>query len=483
MRRPSEIFDREWEWDVLTRFAADPSPRMTFGIVSGRRRQGKSTLLRALCEVTSGIYVQAIEATRPEALAHLGRRLADALGSPLPLDIRTPEQAVRALVGVGDRLVVLDELPYLLRAMPELPSLLQEAIDSCKGRTRLLVCGSAISVMGDLLTGRAPLRGRAGLDLVVQPFDYRTAARFWGLESQPRLAFLVHAILGGTPAYRREFTRSDVPSSLEDFDDWVARAVLDPSSPLLREGRYLLAEEPDMKDSALYHSTLSALASGHTTRSAIAGALGRASSDLGHPLNVLQSVRLIERHQDLFRPRRPTYRIVEPILGFHHAIIRHAFGELERPGAAPRVWERLRPTFEAQILGPHLEEIAREWTAHVAPVTAIGGEPKEVGRGVVYDARDRSRHELDVVARGHRDGRETILLIGEVKWGRRLDQGDLRRLRKIRDLLIDRGLADADCRLGLFGSGPTSPELRDLAEAGEVLLVDLDRLYGDPERP
>lgn len=61
-----------------------------------------------------------------------------------------------------------------------------------------------MSVMGGLLAGSAPLRGRASLELVMQPFGYRDAARFWGAD-HPRLAALLHAIVSGTPAYRREF--------------------------------------------------------------------------------------------------------------------------------------------------------------------------------------------------------------------------------------------------------------------------------------
>jgi hypothetical protein len=68
--------------------------------------------------------------------------------------------------------------------------------------------------MGRLLSGfsgAAPLRGRAGLELVVHPFGYRDAARSWGI-SDPKLAVLVHSLVGGTPAYRRELVREDTPA-------------------------------------------------------------------------------------------------------------------------------------------------------------------------------------------------------------------------------------------------------------------------------
>ena len=109
--------------------------------------------------------------------------------------------------------------------------------------------------MGGLLSGSAPLRGRAGLELIVHPFGYRDAARFWDI-TDPKLAVLVHSVAGGTPAYRRELLREDTPADLADFDPWVIRTVLNPQTPLFREARYLLAEETEIRDPSLYHSVL-----------------------------------------------------------------------------------------------------------------------------------------------------------------------------------------------------------------------------------
>lgn len=60
--RPADMFDRAWEWDALVRFCTDASPGATLGVVSGRRRQGKSYLLEALCSATDGFYFVATEA-------------------------------------------------------------------------------------------------------------------------------------------------------------------------------------------------------------------------------------------------------------------------------------------------------------------------------------------------------------------------------------------------------------------------------------
>jgi len=47
--KPADMFDRDEEWAALCRFAADDRPGATLGVVSGRRRQGKTFLLDALC--------------------------------------------------------------------------------------------------------------------------------------------------------------------------------------------------------------------------------------------------------------------------------------------------------------------------------------------------------------------------------------------------------------------------------------------------
>jgi hypothetical protein len=55
-----------------------------------------------------------------------------------------------------------------------------------------------MTFMGTLLAGNAPLRGGAGLELVVPTLDYQLAAQFWNV-TDPVLAIKVHAIVGGTP--------------------------------------------------------------------------------------------------------------------------------------------------------------------------------------------------------------------------------------------------------------------------------------------
>lgn len=333
--------------------------------------------------------------------------------------------------------------------------------------------------MGGLLSGNAPLRGRAGLELVVPTLDFRLAAEFWEI-TDPRTAMLTHAIVGGTPAYAREFTQGDSPNGPDDFDDWVTRTVLNPGRPLFREARYLLAEEPELRDTALYHSVLAAIAAGNAARGGIADYLGRKSTDLAHPISVLQDVGLITQEADAFRRNRSAYRIAEPLVTFYHAVMRPVWGDLERPGRAPAVWKRAQSTFRSKVVGPHFEQVCRQWSRWHAAAETHGGHVTRVASGTVNDRAARTSHEVDVAVHGENGhGEGALLAIGEAKWNDVMGLAHLERLRRIRALLTARGTATEDTRLHCFSGSGFTDELRRLAEGDPAIqLVDLPRLYG-----
>jgi AAA+ ATPase superfamily predicted ATPase len=484
------MFDRDFEWGALAAFAADPSPGAQLGVVSGRRRQGKTFLLRALCQAAAGFYFAADEATDAESLRRIGIALAEHTRAPGAFAFGDWHGVADALLALGRDApvpVVIDEFPYLVAANPALPSILQNALAPLRrerenSRARLLLCGSAMSFMGRLLSGGAPLRGRAGLELVVHPFDHQQAAAFWGIDD-PRLALLVNAIVGGTPAYRREFVRGDAPEGIDDFDPWLLRTVLNPASPLFREAHYLLADEFDIHDTALYHSVLAAIAEGNATRGGIAGFLGRKSGDLAHPLTVLEDSGLISREVDVFRANRTTFHIAEPLVTFYHAVMRPIWADLEYGRNTGRLWERNRHRFTGNVLGRHFEHICRFWARHMAPPDLFGGQPNRVASGTVNDPANRTRHEIDVVVFGLDDARASpILSIGEATWGEVMGAAHLARLRKLRGLLVaqDRPGA-ATARLACFSAAGFTSELRaEAAQATDVLLIGAQDLYASP---
>lgn len=485
MRRPPELFDRHTEWSDLVAFATRSGPGTDLALVRGRRRQGKSFLLRRLAQAANGFYYQAVQEEKSQALVGFGAALGKHLQVPgEKLAIDSWDAALRALGDLptqnGPALVVLDEFPYLLTHSPELPSLLQRAIDRSRDGgppLRLVLCGSALAVMSSLLTGTQALRGRASLDIVVRTFDHRTAAGFWEIDDSAT-AFIVHSVLGGTPGYR-DLLSATPPRRMSDVGKWLAAGPLNPASALFREDDYLLTEERSLSDRALYHSVVTAIANGNTSQAKIASALGREQRAVQHPLKALEEAGFVSRTNDALRARRPFYRLADPIVRFHHVVTRPDLARFEERRTM-EAWEDAQPRFRTHVLGPHFEDIARDFTFKFASTRTVGGQPATVGPAVVNDAAARTQHELDVIAIGRNDnGSSAVLALGEAKHtNSKRAPADLARLEHIRNLVAAKHPSAASARLLLFSASGFDHNLtQQAAKRNDVELINLERLY------
>lgn len=462
-------------------FLAGPPGLSTIGVVYGRRRQGKSYMLDHLAGAVGGFRFQALEETREAALATFYRAVSQYGGLPAAVGTRFEDwgSAFRALAELArDRLIVLDEFPYLLRDSGELPSVIQAAFDDSKmGRHpsfRLILCGSALSVMGKLLTGTKALRGRARLDLAIESFDFRTAKSYWGIED-PEVAFIVDAIFGGAPGYRDLVDAP--PARVAGLERWLSGNVLNPSHALFREADYLLTEDTSMTDRALYRSIFSAIAGGEATKGGVAKSLGRKEAVLDFPLTQLEKAAFIVRDHDMLRPNRPLLRVVDPMLRFYFAIVRRDLARFEARETTA-AWQDAKPRLDSQVAGPHFEAMARLWARKYASNQTLGGPSRQVGFVQVNDPELRQAFELDVVIRATDGDGPKLQAIGEAKGGEaKRAQSDLQRLERLRGLLTSRADA-ASAKLLLFGRSGFDADLEEAARGREdVELIDLRRLY------
>jgi uncharacterized protein len=498
LAKPTDVFDRDQEWADLAEFAAPDLPGLRIAVVYGRRRQGKSYLLRRLAEAGGGLYHLATEQTEAISI----RRFADALAAwqGLPtgalgfdsweraLDVATELMAARPAGPDTAPLLVLDEFPYLAQETAGLPSLIQSLYDRIgpggTGRPvplRLILCGSAISVMSDLLSGTKALRGRGALELLVKPFSYRDTRTYWGIEN-PYTAFLHHALIGGTPGYRELVPDPRVPEDPASIGTWLARNVLRPSVPLFDEANRVVHEDPRIRDTAAYASVLAAIAAGESSPTKIGGLLGRPAASLTYQLTMLEAAGFIDRAQDLLLERRPALTVSDPVVRLHHLLIEPYQADLEAR-RAERVWAETTHTVESKILGPHFETITTEWVRHHARDEA-GLDVGATGQSVISCREHKIGHEIDILSltRGTRP-RTTgapIAFIGEAKSrDRRPGLAQLQRLEHVRDLLTASGHDATEARLGLFSTTGFTDELTEHARhtGDKILLVGLDQIY------
>ncbi len=492
------------EWADLTDFALSPLPGLRIALVYGRRRQGKSYLLRRLTGAVGGLYHLATEQVEQVSLRRFGDSLATWAGlSAGAFGFSGWEQALRTATEVmaapsrshASRavppLLVLDEFPYLAQETPGLPSIVQSLYDglgpgagASSAPFRLLLCGSAISVMADLLSGTKALRGRAALELRVRPFGYRDARKYWRIED-PDAAFAHNALVGGTPGYRDLVPDPRVPEDPGQLGGWLTRNVLRPSMPLFDEARRVVHEDPRIRDTAAFSSVLAAVAAGESSPTKIGGLLGRPATSLTHQLTTLASAGFIDRRHDLLLDRRPVVTIADPMVRFHQLVIEPYLADLEA-GQARQVWTEVEHTVKSKIFGPHFEALAGEWVARYAAAEA-GLAVGPVGQTIIACREHKTGHEIDVLAltRGSRPRTPgtPVAFIGEAKHrDRRPGLAELRRLQHLRGLLTAAGHDAATAALGLFSATGFTDELAAEASAsgGKILLATLNDLYGQP---
>lgn len=485
MEKPARLFGRDVEWRELSEFASASSSGASLALVYGRRRQGKTLMLELLARQAKGFMFAATLQSQAQNLADFGAAYAQYLGIGRPVAFATWPEALQELLRLGERgpvPAIIDEFPYLVATTPGLPSYLQRALSPLghakeHTRTRLILCGSALTTMSQLLSAAAPLRGRAVLELVVRPFDFREAAGFWGLDEDPELAFRVNALVGGTPAYL-DMCAGAGPADLASFDDWVERRLLNPASAMFREGGLLLREEPSIADPTSYSAVLAAISSGHYRRTEVAAALGRPSSAVGHLLSGLEDIGLIEHIEDALRDKRGVFRIAEPIVRLHQLVVGRREPELVA-GRARQVWDSAADTVASKIYGPHFEDLARRWCLRYAASETVGGLAASVRPTQVACQTHRRGHELDVVVtEAVPHGRDKIIAIGEAKATTGpVGLGHLARLEHVRALLPG-SLSENAPKILLFSVGPFTADLaRATAQRADVELVDLRRLY------
>lgn len=524
LEKPGEIVGRGREWDILSRFLREhPTPDRGAAIVAvtGRRRTGKSHLLSRFAELTGGLYY---EASQEDTLTEAQERLRDLIAEYEPArasdviaigigECDTWERLLELAMdltfarGTADLIppVIIDEFPYLLRDTPKFQSILHQLYDTRHFRPgeiaspgvrigyynrliegRLLLCGSAMSVMHELGHGSRPLFGRLTRTMSILPFDHIDMACFWGIENHA-VALRLYAALGGAPGYRaplQQMAGFGPPRTPEEFDTWITAAALGDHLNFFTddETRHLLREDPRAGDKAIYQDAMKAIAGGATTVAQIGGELGASKDEVEPVVDRLIAMGYVEERRE-FIPRRNLHlRLRDPIIRFHHAVVAPVMESLRLGTADPAtIWEHSGQRFRSQVLGPAFEEVVNASAARI--FLDRGFEVGNYGWTIVPDPATRKNHEVDLVGvapytNASATGSQ-ITVIGESKATERpRGRKDLERLRHIRDLLTKRHRAE-NARLAIFSMYGFSDALQKEASdhPDEVILVGLDDLY------
>lgn len=384
--------------------------------VFGRRRVGKSWLLRRCAHGKPSVFLVAERLAAGAQLARFAKNLAPLRGDVAPElpDVPTLIRTLYRMAASEPLLAVIDEFPWLLgttsaeieRTLSAIQAVMEDERDS--SRLKLVLCGSAVAQMEALQSERSPLHGRL-VPLEIRPLSLDRAVDF--LPDHNRISqFERFAIAGGMPRYLAALRSGSLKEA-------ICRQVLRPDAPLWAEGRTIIAQE--LREPGMHFAVLEALASGAKEVGEVAAAVRAPSTSIPKYLSALESLRLVRR--DLPIAATPSARgghwsLTDAFLRFWFRFVFPFQADLEA-GLAP---EDLYEAEIAPALAGHIAPTFEDVCSHHARRT-YGTVATRIGRwwGRAEDALrrsgERSSEEIDIVG----VARNRVTLLGEVKWTNR----------------------------------------------------------------
>ena len=429
-------------------------------VLYGRRRLGKTSLLRKFAEDKPHCYFMADRAGECD----LRRSLATAMGLALHEPVLGAGEYASwyDLFAAFDRfrpkdkrfVLILDEYQYLCQVQPAFSSFLQKWWDEhwCTANLVLILCGSVTSMMyRETLAASAPLYGRASAQILLRPIGFSHIAKFLPDKScAERLVFF--ALTGGVPRYLR------LASPYPSFKEALAALVLHPDGILHNEARQLLQEEIQTPNQCW--SILNAIGSGANRISEIAGRIGQPANKLTRYLDLLKDLHLVKRETPLLernpaKSKRGIYIVSDPFFRMWFGAIYPYMSFFEFAEMEP-AFSRIEPLIN-KLIAECYEEVCRQWIRE----RALAFHAASVGR------QWSSAYEIDVAAI---NANFELTVVGECKWSEK--KMGISIFRELEEKIIYHNLPMAkDCRFVLFSKSGFSSELEHLAVEGKNIVL------------
>jgi hypothetical protein len=449
-----EFVNRRTELEELRALLRQREPVMIR--LYGRRRLGKTELLKILCRDEGGLYLLVDEASVQEQRASLARQVQEQVGGERPV-YPDWDSLFRHLLEIGKSPAVLDEVQRLYDSDPSAFSRLQDHWDSGMRRSgpSLILCGSSIGMMRRFTRRKsAPLFGRLAGDLRLRPLGF-AAARLFYPRMPERERIVRYAVFGGTPYYHRF-------SEGRTIEQAVRTAFLRPVAPLLDEPENLLRLE--VRQPARYNSILREIGTGTHDLRELETKVGARSGRLSPYIATLRDGMDLVRSEEPVCGvrRRARYVLSDPFFSFYYRFIFEARPLLEL-GAEDDAWARIAAGLDAHA-GAWFEQVVRE--------TLIFCRGKQLsGARIEFDRIgrwwNRIGEEIDVVAAGEKN-----LIAGEAKWSAtKVTRGTLDRLEEKVRMIERRGARPV--RLLLATAGNLDPKVRSYAIGKRAIVLEI----------
>lgn len=324
-----EFIGRRKELEVLEQEYQRPGG---FVVLYGRRRVGKTTLIKEFIKGKTAIYFLATEEVESQSMKRLAGVISRATGNPTLNRVAFSDwldlfQEVTRYRPEEKKVLVLDEFPYLVKTNPAFPSILQNAWDEFlkDSNVMLILCGSLIGMMRKhALSYDSPLYGRRTAQIRLSALTFTD---IHAAQPQPfERAVAQYAVTGGVPKYLEFFPPDG------DLLTQIRHVILSKNGFLYEEPNFLLKDE--VQSATNYFSIIRVIADGNHKLGRLAGALGLESSALTPYLSTLIELGFLVKDTPITeknpeKSRKGLYFIADNFVRFWFRYVYPYKGELE----------------------------------------------------------------------------------------------------------------------------------------------------------
>lgn len=329
-------------------------------MVYGKKRVGKTTLiLKALeqCPYQT-VYFECLKGTIQDNIAGFVQELVRIKVLPVPLAFSSLQDVFAYLNTLPQKMVVVvDEYTHLY-AMNDsgvVDSVFQSIIDSRLSNIELILAGSHIGLMKDLLQERNPLYGRFAASIKLDELNYLDASKFYPDKSAyDKVAH--YAVFGGSPFINQALNPD---ATLREN---IIGTVLNPMSPV-----YLYANQLVFSDNALNINTeriFSVLGNDRKRYTEIEDALGvKKTGNLAKQIKTLTDLDILSRRIPINKPndnKKATYELSYNLLRFYYTFVYKNASAFQVLGADAFYDEFIAPVL-TDFIARCFEDICREY--------------------------------------------------------------------------------------------------------------------------